>query len=87
MKASELLDFYEKLGPDVFKGNRFLRKLRQVGIAKYDRHPLQNAIDTTFGDKKRDDSKARLVIPSLNLENGEVYIFEDVTRSRPTTRL
>lgn len=76
MSAKDILAFYEKLGPAVFGGNTLVRRLRQWGIAKYDREPLAKAVQETFGGKQLADSKTRLVIPSLNLETGEVYIFK-----------
>ncbi len=76
LSAKELLAFYEKHGPTIFKGNRGLRWLRWLGTSKYSKTPLENALKSCFGDKQLGDSKKRLVIPSLNLENGEVYIYK-----------
>lgn len=74
--AKELLQFYEQLGPKVFVGNRFARMLRSIGISKYDNAPLRKALEEKFVDKKLGESKNRLVIPSLNLENGEVHVYK-----------
>ena len=76
LSAKELLTFYEQHGPTIFKGNRCLRWLRWLGTSKYSSVPLENALRSCFGDKRLGDSKKRLVIPSLNLENGEVYIYK-----------
>ena len=38
-----------------------------------------------FGDKRLGDSKKRLVIPSLNLENGEVHIYKTAHHPRLET--
>ena len=82
LSAKELLAFYEEHGPTIFKGNRGLRWLRWLGTSKYSKTPLENALKSCFGDKRLGDSKKRLVIPSLNLENGEVYIYKTAHHPR-----
>ena len=76
LSSKDLLAFYEEHGPTIFKGNRGLRWLRWLGTSKYSKAPLENALKSCFGGKRLGDSKKRLVIPSLNLENGEVYIYK-----------
>lgn len=82
LSAKELLAFYEEYGPIIFKGNRGLRWLRWFGTSKYSRASLENALKNCLGDKKLGDSKKRLVIPSLNLENGEVYVYKTAHHPR-----
>ena len=82
LSAKELLAFYEEHGPTIFKGNRGLRWLRGLGTSKYSSVPLEEALRSCLGDKKLRDSKKRLVIPSLNLENGEVYIYKTAHHPR-----
>ena len=82
LSAKELLAFYEERGPTIFKGNRGLRWLRWLGTSKYSSTPLENALRSCFGDKRLGDSKKRLVIPSLNLENGEVYVYKTAHHPR-----
>ena len=82
LSAKELLAFYEEYGPTIFKGNRGLRWLRWLGTSKYSKTPLGNALKSCFGDKRLGDSKKRLVIPSLNLENGEVHIYKTAHHPR-----
>jgi hypothetical protein len=74
--AKELLSFYEDLGKTVFSGNHHLRLVRQLGLSKYKAGPLKVALEGRFDDMKLGDSKVRLVIPSLNLETGEVHVFK-----------
>jgi patatin-like phospholipase/acyl hydrolase len=74
--AKEMLSFYEELGPKIFKGNSLFRRLRQIGFAKYDTTPLKEALTSKFGDKRLGDSFNRLVIPSVNLETGEVHVYK-----------
>ena len=80
--AKELLEFYEQLGPEVFKGNRLARFLRSMGISKYSNTSLRKALEEKFADKKLGESKNRLVIPSLNLENGEVHVYKTAHHQR-----
>ncbi len=82
LSAKELLAFYEKHGPTIFKGNRGLRWLRWLGISKYSSVSLEKALRSCFGNKRLGDSKKRLVIPSLNLETGEVYIYKTAHHPR-----
>lgn len=76
ISAKEILSFYEELGPGIFKGNRWARVLRHLGFAKYDSEPLKEALVSRFGGKILGDSKNRLVIPSVNLETGEVHVYK-----------
>lgn len=80
--AKELVQFYEELGPSVFKGNPILRFVRQLGFSKYDQVPLKDALINKFGERRLGESKNRLVIPSFNLETGEVHIYKTAHHSR-----
>ena len=82
LSAKEILTFYEEYGASIFKGNRLLKWLRGWGFSKYDNVNLKKALISCFGDKKLGDSTKRLVIPSLNLENGEVYIYKTAHHCR-----
>ena len=78
----EVLAFYETLGHEVFAGNRMLLLLRHVGFAKHNPERLRKILTDKFGYRKLGDSRKRLVIPSLNLENGEVHIFKTAHSAR-----
>lgn len=80
--AQELLEFYEKLGPEVFNGSKVARFLRSIGFSKYSNAPLQKALESKFGNRKLGESKNRLVIPSLNLESGEVHVYKTAHHER-----
>ncbi len=82
LSAQEILTFYEESGPRIFGGNRLGRWLRGLGMSKYNSDPLEEALKECFGEKKLGDSKKRLVIPSMNLENGEVYIYKTAHHPR-----
>ena len=82
LSAKEILAFYEESGPLIFGGNRLLRWLRCLSTTKYNRGPLKKALEDRFGDKKLGDSTKRLVIPCLNIETGEVYVYKTAHHPR-----
>lgn len=74
LSAKEILDFYERRGPTIFRGNRSIGLIRWLGAAKYNPAPLKMALEEVFGDRVLGESKTRLVIPSLDLETGQVHV-------------
>lgn len=82
LPAKEILEFFEDAGPRIFAGNRLLRFLRRIGLSKYSQRPLRDALQATFGNSLLGDSRVRLVIPSLNLETGEVYVYKTAHHPR-----
>jgi uncharacterized protein len=82
LSANDIVHFYEQLGPKVFSGRRMVRGLRGLGLARYSNRPLRVALESVLGDKRLGESSNRLVIPSLNLENGEVYIYKTAHHPR-----
>lgn len=81
MSAAEILSFYETHGPQIFNNGR-LGFLRGLTNAKYSREPLRKALEEVFGARLLGDSKTRLLIPSLNLETGEVHVFKTAHHER-----
>ena len=78
LSATEILAFYEKFGPRIFARNHRLGLFK----SKYDNATLKEALETCFEKKKLGDSQKRLVIPSLNLENGEVRLYKTAHHPR-----
>jgi patatin-like phospholipase/acyl hydrolase len=76
LTASQILDFYRQHGPKIFKGNRFVLTVKQALWRKYSNEQLRRALEQTFGNRKLSESKTRLVIPSFNIDTGEVYIYK-----------
>jgi uncharacterized protein len=76
LSAREILRFYDEHGPSIFCGNRFVRGLRQLGLSKYKSEDLRTALRSVFGDRRLGDSTKRLVVPSCNLDTGEVHIWK-----------
>lgn len=73
---ADIVRFYEERGPLVFPGNRLLRGISQVAVTKYRQGPLRHALEATFGKRRLGESTTRLIVPSLNLETGEVHIYK-----------
>jgi hypothetical protein len=76
LSARELVEFYRRHGPEIFRGHRLLRRLRQIAIAKYAHEPLKSVLKENFADRLLGDSRTRLLIPSLNLTTGRVHVFK-----------
>ncbi|MGW4533763.1 CBASS cGAMP-activated phospholipase [Nocardia sp. NPDC004340] len=74
LSVKEILGFYEQRGPEIFRGNRSVGLVRWLGAAKYNPKPLIAALEDVFGDRVLGESKTRLVIPSLDLETGQVHV-------------
>lgn len=83
--AKDILGFYKQHGPVIFGGNGALKRLRSLFYAKYDQCALRSALEETFGGKKLGESSTRLVIPSLDLDTGKVYIHKTAHHERLTT--
>lgn len=82
MSAQDTLRFYEEEGPKIFGGNRLAKGIRWLGVSKYDDRRLRIALESVFGDRRLGESAHRLVVPSLNLENGEIYIYKTAHHPR-----
>jgi len=80
--AQQILAFYEESGATIFSGNRFLRAIRRLGVSKYSEKPLKAVLESYFGEKRLGDSTKRLVIPSVNMDTGEVYVYKTAHHAR-----
>ena len=74
--ATELLDFYTSMGKVIFSCNRFWNSIKHWGLSKYRNDILKKYLEEKFGNTKLGESKIRLVIPSQNLDNGEVHLYK-----------
>lgn len=83
--AKDILGFYKEHGPAIFGGNGMLKRMRSLFHTKYSQHALRSALEGTFGNRKLGESANRLVIPSLNLDTGEVYIHKTAHHERLST--
>jgi len=81
LPVRDVLRLYEDLGQGVFRQDDVPHRFLHFFQRKYDSALLQSALTGIFGDHKIGDSRVRLVIPSLNLQNGTVHIYK--TRHHP----
>lgn len=80
LPAREILGFYEAHGPAIFQGAKGI--VGRFFGAKYDSEPLRAALQGVFGDRLLGEAKTRLVIPSTNLETGDVHVFKTAHHER-----
>jgi patatin-like phospholipase/acyl hydrolase len=81
MRPREIVRFYVKKGPEIFpRGIGF--NLRQFWRNKFYTSPLENALKECFNDKLLGESRKRLVIPSYNLGDDDVYLFKTAHHER-----
>jgi patatin-like phospholipase/acyl hydrolase len=81
MRPHEIVSFYIKEAPEIFP--RVIRfRLRQLWRNKFDASSLENALKECFNDKLLGKSKKRLVIPSYNLGDDDVYLFKTAHHER-----
>ena len=90
-RASEILDFYEEHGPEVFGENsgalanllcRALRGSRWLVRHKHASEVLRVALHEILGDARLGDARTRLVIPAWNPIARSVYIYKTAHHSR-----
>lgn len=80
--AKQMLAFYENFGPRIFSANSHLGWLRRLFRAKYSPAALQAALQDVFGNRLIGESTTRLVIPSFNIETGEVHVWKTAHHPR-----
>lgn len=80
--ANEIVGFYQKYGPSIFRNQGFLAKIGQYFKGKHRAEPLREALAMQFGNLRIGDSKTRLVIPSQNLETGHVHVYKTAHHKR-----
>jgi uncharacterized protein len=71
----EMVQFYVELGPMIFANTAHWRSLRHWLLAKYPAERLATALRHKFEDRTLGQSTKRLVIPSFNIGQNEVYVF------------
>ena len=78
LTASEILQMYLEEGHRVFPlgGRGPIGRARRLVSAQYDRRHLDELLSKRLGDKTLSGSKYRLLIPSTEGRNGEVYVFK-----------
>jgi hypothetical protein len=79
--AKQIVSFYEKFGPSIFKQQSILRRF-VTGSVQIDAGALERAVTDVFGLGRRfRDSTTRLAIPSTDSKDHKPHIFK--TGHRP----
>jgi patatin-like phospholipase/acyl hydrolase len=76
IKPLDIVRFYTEQGPHIFRGPRALRFVLGFFRARYNGRALKRALNDIFADRTLEHSESRLVIPSFNLDEGQVHIFK-----------
>ncbi|NGX51877.1 MAG: putative sporulation hydrolase CotR [Candidatus Anoxychlamydiales bacterium] len=82
LSGNDILNFYRQEGPNIFAVNNISKYFRWIFTSKFDDQPLKQALHKSFEDKKLGDSKKRLIIPSLSLETGDLYLYKTAHHPR-----
>jgi uncharacterized protein len=82
LSAHEILEFYVERGPAIFGGNKGFLAIRSLFRAKYNPAPLRCALRDVFGDRRLGESSKRLIIPSFNIDTGEVHVWKTAHHPR-----
>ena len=80
--AQEILDFYKEKGPSIFPKKTWFSFPGRVFGSKYQPAALKAALEEKFGERLLGESANRLVIPSLDLDTGMVYIHKTAHSER-----
>lgn len=75
--AKDVLGYYEEHGPEIFQTGfaSFVASLKQVGRSKYGNEVLMASLNRFFGGRVLGESTCALLIPSFNIESGEIFLF------------
>ncbi len=91
LRASTLLDLYEKRGPEIFGHGKGpvadfaldkLRFARRLVVNKHDAQPLRAVLNDVLDTRRIGDAKTRLLIPAWNPVARSVYIYKTAHHAR-----
>ena len=83
LSPSEIVHFYGNKGPDIFPRKCWFG-LGHYFHSKHDPLNLEKSLRECFGEKRMADSIKRLVIPSYNIGEDDVYLFKTPHHERLT---
>lgn len=83
MRPREILRFYLDKGPGIF-ANGLMTSLRRLWRQKHAPDGLENSLKGCFGDSLLGACRKRLVIPSYNIGEDDVYLFKTPHHARLT---
>ena len=75
MRPREIVEFYLRHGPDIFRKIPKVRSVEQWFRRQYSAEPLGRALREAFKERRFGESTKRLVIPAYNLGEDDVYVF------------
>lgn len=75
LRPREIVEFYLREGPKIFQHWCGMKSLQHWVWRKFSATPLEEALKHCFKEKRLGDSTKRLVIPTYNLGEDDVYIF------------
>jgi len=82
ISPKEIVNFYLIEGKNIFHNKLGLANIYKWIFSKYSSKHISNALKNCFGNKLLGDSSKRLVIPSYNLGEDDVYIFRTAHHER-----
>jgi hypothetical protein len=82
LRPADILAFYIEHGPQIFSNPLGLRSALWWFWRKYRADALKTGLRTTFGDRTFGESTRRLVVPSYNVGDDDVYIFRTAHAER-----
>jgi patatin-like phospholipase/acyl hydrolase len=80
LSPRDIVSFYVEHGPSIFAGG--VSFLRRCLSPKHNPAPLEDALRKCFGEGLLADSQKRLVIPSYNIGDDDIYLFKTPHHAR-----
>jgi patatin-like phospholipase/acyl hydrolase len=82
LRPREIVEFYLRECPKIFPRYFGLKSAQHWFASKFSAKPLQEALKHCFNEKRFGDSSKRLLVPSYNLGEDDVYIFRTAHHER-----
>jgi patatin-like phospholipase/acyl hydrolase len=78
MRPKDIVEFYKQYGSKIFhfSGGRISKFWKHLNHVLYSSNVIEDALQNCFGEKKISDCNKRVVIPSYDLDQDEVYLFK-----------
>jgi len=75
LRPREIVEFYLQEGPNIFPQTCGIKAVQHWLMRKYSGIPLENALKRILNERLLGASQKRLVIPSFNIGEDDVYLF------------
>jgi patatin-like phospholipase/acyl hydrolase len=75
LRPREIVEFYLSDAPTIFADRTGLKGIRRLWAPKFSAAPLEVALKRRFGGRTLGQSVKRLIVPSYNLADDDVYLF------------